>query len=89
MKYIILLIIFGFISCKTDSKGLELTILNDEFVAYCPKKECIDSELLLEDNSYNKEVNVLRFKIENKSNQTYFFMPISKRGGKYSISIFS
>lgn len=80
MRYIILLIIFGFISCKTDSKGLELTVLNKDFVAYCPKQECIDSERFLEDDIYNKKVNILHFKIENKSDQTYFFMPIGKKG---------
>jgi len=80
MKEVLIILIILITACKSPQKGLELTVLNKDFVAYCPKEECIDSERFLEDDIYNKEVNILHFKIENKSDQTYFFMPIGKMG---------
>jgi len=79
MKYI-LLILLGFISCKTNTEGLEITILSKELIAYCPDTECIYPDRFLKEGIYDIDVNILRFKIENKSDQTYFFMPIGRRG---------
>jgi len=86
MKYIILILVPLLFSCKSSKKDLELTILNKKFVANCPKNECVYSNPLNKEEVYNVGINILRFKVENKSNQTYFFMPIGRRGMRGNVS---
>jgi len=79
------------LSCKTVKNDLELTILNKEFVAYCPKEDCMDKDFLREQtiktlinsDSLYFPANIIKYKVENKSNKCVFFMPMFSYSGNF------
>ena len=72
------LFLFGCSSNSKKSEPLELTILNKEFYAYCPAKECNSFESYKQNINSNKYKNIVSFKITNHSNDNYIFTPFSQ-----------
>lgn len=62
-----------FFSCNDSENEILITILNDNLRAYIPK-DTLDMRILIDKNSYiEKSNNVIKYKIENKSDKTFVF----------------